>query len=363
MSGMRGMLAIWGLVCPGGMLTEILGTSLRPSVTEEILMADFSLGPSNILDAIQNEMLVRYFAVAGGTLFMYDVLTNFDLELEYIWTPFYRRERPKASMLIKLLYLAQRYLPFVDQVVLDQYILQGARDSHACAIAYSLIIWISFVGIMLSEIILGFRVWAVWERKSLIAVILVTIFLGCFIPAMVLLEIFKRGIQIAELNITAPDQLRRCFAVADNKDIYLCWILLMIYISASFILMAIPGYHATDISVSSFSTDLSGTDRIGGCSRLVQVVYRDGIIYFALIFMVSLVNVTVILILPTDFVVLVVSPLERVLHSILTSRAIIHIRKVVSRAHIQFEDVDGRIDMEVLSAEDIGILVEPNMIP
>ncbi|KAJ8090827.1 hypothetical protein PM082_024740 [Marasmius tenuissimus] len=49
---------------------------------------------------------------------------------------------------------------------------------------------------------------------------------------------------------------------------------------------------------------------------------------------VSLVNVTIILILPHDYVH-IISPFERVLHSILASHAILHIRKAAAQNVIQ----------------------------
>ncbi|KAK1220772.1 hypothetical protein PQX77_016449 [Marasmius sp. AFHP31] len=143
---------------------------------------------------------------------------------------------------------------------------------------------------------------------------------------MVFFAHFVEGIQYPLLDIPTPknEDLRRCFYVMQNKEIYICWILLMIYDSASFMLMGIPGFKAY---------------RTGGTSNFVKVVYRDGVIYYALVFLVSLVNVIIILILPHDFVH-IISPFERVLHSILTSHAILHIRKVATQTVIQEDGWD-----------------------
>ncbi|KAG7091384.1 hypothetical protein E1B28_010422 [Marasmius oreades] len=204
-------------------------------------------------------------------------------------------------------------------------VLLGANNPRECAIGYSLSGWSSVMGILLSELILGLRIWGVWGRKPSIAAILVVISLGCSIPAVIFFERFLKGIQYPELNIAGPDQLRRCLTLMRNKEVYVCWILLMIYDSTSFILMAIPGFQAY---------------RTGGSSNLVKVVYRDGVIYYALIFMVSLINVIIILLLPADLVI-IISPFERVLHSVLASRAILHIRKVALRDNIQTDVTFG----------------------
>ncbi|KAJ8091098.1 hypothetical protein PM082_024715 [Marasmius tenuissimus] len=68
---------------------------------------------------------------------------------------------------------------------------------------------------------------------------------------------------------SANADLRRCFFVLENKDIYICWIILMVYDSVSFVLMAIPALRAY---------------RVGGSSNFVKVVYCDGVIYYTLIF-------------------------------------------------------------------------------
>ncbi|EEB88986.1 hypothetical protein MPER_12972, partial [Moniliophthora perniciosa FA553] len=59
---------------------------------------------------------------------------------------------------------------------------------------------------------------------------------------------------------------------------------------------------------------------------------RIGVIYFVLMFMLSVINILVMTVLPPDYT-FILGPFERVLHCILTSRMIIHIRQVASRNH------------------------------
>ncbi|KAG7091667.1 hypothetical protein E1B28_010687 [Marasmius oreades] len=286
----------------------------------------------DVLETLKHEMLVRNFNAAAGALFAYDVLINLDVELKYIWAAMNIRKRPinTATVIFNLMYLAQRYLPLLDRVILDQYFMLGASNTRACFITYTLSAWSSILGILLSELILAVRIWAVWARKPSIGIILIVLSLGCSVPATFFFARFVGGIQYPELNIqTGPGsaQLRRCFYSMKNKDIYVCWIVLMVYDCASFILMSIPGFRAY---------------RTGGSSNLLKVVYRDGVIYYAFIFLVSLVNVIIILILTPDLVH-IISPFERVLHSILASHAVLHIRKVASRDYVQAGDVSSGI--------------------
>ncbi|KAF9258446.1 hypothetical protein L218DRAFT_731296 [Marasmius fiardii PR-910] len=70
--------------------------------------------------------------------------------------------------------------------------------------------------------------------------------------------------------------------------------------------------------------------RRGGMSELMRTVYQDGVVYYALMCLCSVINVIVILRLSPDLVHLL-SSFERTLHSILTSHAILHIRQVHSQ--------------------------------
>jgi len=65
--------------------------------------------------------------------------------------------------------------------------------------------------------------------------------------------------------------------------------------------------------------------RIRG-SRLMNVLYRDGIVFFVGLLLMSLANFTMYLSSHTGFAKVSLSELQRVLHAILTARIILHLR-------------------------------------
>ncbi|KAF9257533.1 hypothetical protein L218DRAFT_1017507 [Marasmius fiardii PR-910] len=241
----------------------------------------------NVLETLEHEWFARLLKVGGGGLFTFDILIHLDVEMEYIWTQLWtficavvdpgKRPTLKLGPLIfDLMYLVQRYMPLIDRVVLDSYFISGAPDPRACSITYTLSGWSSILGIYLSELLLVLRVWAVWKRTSNIGIILVVL------------------------------SLHRIWGVRGfvcKRDPILT------FLEVSFTLVAIPAFQVF---------------RRGGNSHLLKVICRD---------VVSLINVIVILILPSDFIMLL-SPFERILHSILASHAILHIRKI-ARVRIQ----------------------------
>ncbi|KAJ8074636.1 hypothetical protein PM082_022214 [Marasmius tenuissimus] len=80
----------------------------------------------DVLATLQHEMWVRFSQrseAAAGALWTYDVLINIDLELAHIWVSLDSRKRPfkVTKAIFNVLYLAQRYMPLLDSVFLDQY--------------------------------------------------------------------------------------------------------------------------------------------------------------------------------------------------------------------------------------------------
>ncbi|KAF9258623.1 hypothetical protein L218DRAFT_1004765 [Marasmius fiardii PR-910] len=248
----------------------------------------------NVLETLEHERFVRLLTVGFGALFAYDVLINLDVEIEFIWGSIWTVLNPRkrggptlrvGPLMFNLMYLAQRYMPFIDCVLLDSYFILGAPDPTSCLITYNVSactglfirvcstvsdanhgmdVGSSILGIYFSELTLVLRIWAVWETKSNIGILLVVFLLACSVSAAVFLARFLRGVECYELQIAAPaEEMGRCFCVMGNKDIYVSWILLMVIDT-----VAIPAFRAY---------------REGGSSHLMRVVYRDGILYYSLI--------------------------------------------------------------------------------
>ncbi|KAJ8085930.1 hypothetical protein PM082_004749 [Marasmius tenuissimus] len=257
-----------------------------------------------ILTAVQHQKIVSYIDVVSSTVLAYDVLLNLDVEIQYVWT--------KKWSMITVIYLIQRYLPFFDTtgLVLHHQLGEGLSTKY-CELNYHISGWCFVVGIVLSEILLTLRLWAVWKRSVPVAIGLVVFFLGCWVPCYILFNTFLNATEFA--NPPLP-HFRGCFISGGSHILYLCWVLMMIYDSGTLIMILIPG-------IAAF--------RMGGSSELVKAVYRDGVIYYGYLFLISMVNVIIILTLPPDLVHLL-SSFERVLHSVLVSRAVLHIRRLAS---------------------------------
>ncbi|KAF9260180.1 hypothetical protein L218DRAFT_962804 [Marasmius fiardii PR-910] len=255
-----------------------------------------------IVEALGHQRIVSHVDVLSTTLLVYEVIINLPVEIEHIWM--------RKWSLLTVLYTLQRYLPFFDTAGLVLYHQFGANlSTRYCTLNYNIGGWSFIIGIVLSEIVLTLRVWAVWKRSIAVAIGLVVFFLACWVPCYVLFAEFLSATKFAILPL--PD-FRGCFIAGGSHILYLCWVLMMVYDTGTLVMILIPGVAAY---------------RRGGRSELVKTVYQDGVIYYVFLFLISTINVIVILTLPPDLVHLL-SSFERVLHSILTSRAVLHIRQV-----------------------------------
>ncbi|KAJ7589035.1 hypothetical protein C8J56DRAFT_29663 [Mycena floridula] len=234
---------------------------------------------------------------------LYDYSITFSMEVEHIWLA-----KPSA---ITIIYLIQRYLPFIDSVALEIYILfstwPNGPSQRYCAVTFPLRAALFQVGFAFSEVILTLRVYAVWSRNKRLSILLPLFYAICFLPSFVILGVFLKTLRYAAP--IRPDV--GCIVSEGSALLFLCWILLAVYDLGILILMLTQGVR---------------TYRLGGNLGLYNVVYRDGIIYYIYLFALSSINVVVVLTSSRDLASLLAST-ARVVHALLTSRVVLHIRQ------------------------------------
>lgn len=255
-----------------------------------------------IVDVASNLQIVAYFHVASVALYTYDYLLTLGMELEYIWQGSWN--------FLKVLYILQRYLPFFDTgtLVLYHHFVSNPSPSR-CHYVYLISGWTFLASMAISEIILSFRVWVIWQRSKVLAVALPVFFLACWVPTIFFEDLVLNSIAFGDAPYSPHSG---CFITGGKGITYICWIFLLVYESGLLMLILISALrHERD---PTLSTSLSG------------VVYRDGILYYIYLFVLSLANVVIIVLLPGEMGELL-SCLERISYSLLTSRVVLHIRR------------------------------------
>ncbi|TFK64462.1 hypothetical protein BDN72DRAFT_264077 [Pluteus cervinus] len=246
-----------------------------------------------------NESLI----VAAGTLYLYDWFLTIDLEINLVW--------PSNLSAIKVLYFIQRYSPLFDTVllVIGHQLFFSSDSIEQCARGFKSAGWLFLGGVAISEVVLTCRCIAVWgNTKRNLYIFLSLLVLVCWVPCFVIMEVYLKSLTFNSV----PYPPIHCFTPEGSHILYLCWGLIAVYDAGTLAVMVIAGIRHS----------------VPGCrqSTLFQVVYRDGALYYLYMFVLSASNVIVVLTLPSGYATLMAS-LERVIHSVLTSRVVLHIRE------------------------------------
>ncbi|KAF8966820.1 hypothetical protein BDZ97DRAFT_606223 [Flammula alnicola] len=85
-------------------------------------------------------------------------------------------------------------MPFID-TFLSLKLKLSVISPETCESQYKVVTWLIVSGIILSEVILLLRTYAIWERRRSILVILCISSIITFIPAVIVTELEIRSIQ------------------------------------------------------------------------------------------------------------------------------------------------------------------------
>ncbi|KAF9255738.1 hypothetical protein L218DRAFT_950532 [Marasmius fiardii PR-910] len=198
-----------------------------------------------IIELLSHQRIIAHLDVLNTTLLIYDVIINLPVEIDHVW-------RRKWTIL-SVLYIVQRYLPFFDTALVTLHHNFGMNLSVSyCHLNYQIVGWSFTIGVSLSQIVLTLRVWAIWRMSIPVGVGLTVLFLAIWVPFIPFLN------------------YRGCLITGGSNILFIVfWVFMMVYDGCMLVMMLIPGVTAL---------------RRGGRSELVKTIYRDGVVYYALIF-------------------------------------------------------------------------------
>jgi len=257
---------------------------------------------ASLISALRIMRLATSFDVAFCAIFSWDYILTFRLEVDLVW-------KSKWNFMTGL-YLLQRYLPFIDTIGLVLYChTGGSLTKSVCRNVCYVNGVMSLVGVAASEMLLTLRTWAVWGRNNRLSIILPILYALFWGSGFVILGIFLNSVTFGDPPYPG---LKGCFLTHANedKDLVFIWVILILWDTLMLILILVPAIRAY---------------RSGGNSALIKVVYRDGVVYYLYLFVHSLINIAVVKSLPPQYQNLLAST-HRVLHSMLASRVLLHIR-------------------------------------
>ncbi|TFL06115.1 hypothetical protein BDV98DRAFT_652765 [Pterulicium gracile] len=260
------------------------------------------LSPETANEIDLDVRFVTSFDVASLALLVFDYFLTLDLEVALIW--------PSGWSLVKVIFLINRYMPFIDVPLALYHQLYRPQSESSCRSLYISTAWMFILGIGLTEFVLVYRTWALYDNSKPLGVALLIYFLAFWIAICYGLSRFLDSLRfLIDPNFPLPG----CIIIDASDHLAFDWILLMVFESGILLLMLNKAYR---MYLTSRST------------TIFRTVYRDGIMYYVYIYILSLVNLIYIR-TQSRALVVVLASLQRVVHSVLTTRLILGLRQEI----------------------------------
>ncbi|KAJ7166597.1 hypothetical protein C8R46DRAFT_1191999 [Mycena filopes] len=199
--------------------------------------------------------LVAYVDVACLTLLTYDTLLNASQEYQHIW-------KSKWG-LIKCLYLWSRYGTFVDTTISVLKRRDFDLNPASCAQIASFYNLFSGFGILITEVILMVRTYALYGRPKKLIVFFSLLWLAiCGVGVWVVKS-------LTDSELPLPSAVISCNSAFSNNALLICYSLLLFSETVVVVLTLWKGVHMLSLSRSGHRS-----------SNPVVSFYRDGIMFY-----------------------------------------------------------------------------------
>ncbi|TCD65030.1 hypothetical protein EIP91_003307 [Steccherinum ochraceum] len=259
------------------------------------------VGEQAFIDAAISKEFVTYLDLVAAAVLAYDYSLNIADEARFIWfSPF---------SLGKSLYFLTRY-PVIIDMSLVLYHQFAVLSPGRCDLLYKVIGYMLGVGTLISESILVMRTWVIWNRNRMVGLALVTGLVLCWVPVFYFLAQSLNSLVFADPP--APG-LTGCYLHSQKNILFAVFLTVTGFESIILILTLIrfaPGWKRKR-------------------TALIHTIYRDGIFNYVYLCILSVLNVVVLLTAPHGYSTLL-SALQRVMHSILSSRVLLNLRQAAA---------------------------------
>ncbi|KAF9563859.1 hypothetical protein CPC08DRAFT_705780 [Agrocybe pediades] len=285
-----------------------------------------------LLETLRPTNVVGYAQIAGGALLAYDYLLTFGMEVNLIWKSQWN--------FIKWLYLFQRYLPFYDVFYVSfQRRLAPHLSARACEILNYQLGASFMVGYIASETLCSLRIWALWNNDKRFYIIFPAGVACIWIP----------GIYAMYLNVTEGkfsdvlpfEGFLGCLPLPSKSYVVWVWVSLLVYDAISLVFVIIPALDHFRGGVTSQS-------------RLTQVVYRDGVTYYFIIFVFSLLNIIFSVRMKSESRT-ALATISRTIHCIFASRVLLNMRMTVRGQDVTLNDISSHSRNDIRFAAPAGV--------
>jgi len=269
-------------------------------VSEGLVLATASLS-----QCLRDWQLVLGIGVAGATLILYDWFLTGSDELAFLW-------RKDGNIYVRIPFFLARYSAIVSAFV--SLLTPTVTRTNILTVLRG-------VAVLSSEFILVARTWAICERTRPVLIFLVILATVCITP----------GIAIAGFDIATTRTATAPFATQSGpgkcpmltSDVGRLWV-------APYVLIAI--FEAAILALTLYKVlQLYRRTPQLSMSKLVDVLWIDGIVYFFFMLLLSVLNVGLVLQMSDPLLRRGGTQMQTVFHSLLSTRIVLHITTTVKQ--------------------------------
>jgi len=257
--------------------------------------------PETILSQLRDTVVVKYVAFLSVVIMIHDYFLTLPDEVRLIW--------PWEWRAGKVLYLATRYFAIVDEIGFLLFWFNSDFTADQCRMVFTTACWSLFVGIVIAQWIICMRTYALWGQSKLVLGVLLTLCLATETTSIVLMNGFINGLN---WSISPFPTISRCYVITTANKLYVDFAMIMVVEFAVLVLTFWKGVSQWKMRKNS---------------PLIAVLYRDGVVFFFCLFAISISNF-LLAILSSPIYEFLLPEVQRILHSVLTSRIILHLREV-----------------------------------
>jgi len=244
---------------------------------------------------------VRYMHIVNLTIFVFDYCLTLNAEKTLMWS--------SKWSISKTLFFCTRYSPAFDVPVLLYSSLVSNLSFERCSQLQAASAWGTVFGMAAAEAILILRTYALSGRNRGVLVFFSALWTIGVVAAIVLTQLFLRS---AAYGPPPSPQIPGCFLTKGNA----------IFPSASFSIVL-----SFDTTIMAYTLWIWLSTYRCSANKLIITLYRDGFTYYLLICIISSLNVATLLNAPVPTNQLF-NTFLRVLHSILSTRILLHARNI-----------------------------------
>ncbi|KAH9966178.1 hypothetical protein BGW80DRAFT_1563010 [Lactifluus volemus] len=252
---------------------------------------------------LSNWRLSSDLADASGALIFFDWLLTIDDELNFLW----RRGRITC---IHILFVFARYAALANAIL--SFLPPGVMKDKTKE-------FLRGVTMLAAELVIMMRTWAMWGRSRRMLISLIVFLLVCTIPGVVL-EVVDLSTTSAQFPSGIPiEGMKPCeiFIGAVGRIWVVEYLFIMLFEAGMLVLTvykAVPFRNSTSRHLRS---------------KLLDVLWIDGAIYFVFIILIGFLNIGLVLQTSDPQIRSGGSELQAVLHSVLSTRIVLHISTVL----------------------------------